>query len=71
VQGDGKAPMTVNPAIGIGFTPCGLPIDSAKPFGDNALLLVLFVPNRPAGFVHHFIGTDNFVSGKAQEIAEK
>ena len=63
--------MAVNPTIGIGFTPGGLTIDTAKPFRDNAFLLVLFVPNRPAGFVHHFIGTDNFVSAQAQEIAEK
>jgi hypothetical protein len=63
--------MAVNPAIGVGLAPCGLAVDAAKPFGNNTLLLVLFMPNRPAGLIHHFIGTDNLVTAQVQEIAEK
>ena len=68
---NGKASMAINPVIGIGLTPCGLAIDTAKPFRDNALLLLLFVPNRPFGFIHHFIGTDDTVTAQVQETVEK
>ena len=63
--------MAINPTIGVGLTPCGLAVDAAKPFGNNALLFVLFMPKRPAGLVHHFIGTNNCITGQVQEIAEK
>ncbi|UCH23038.1 MAG: hypothetical protein JSU83_07475 [Deltaproteobacteria bacterium] len=45
--------------------------DTAKPFSNNTFFLVLFVPSRPFGFVHHIIGTDNLVTDQDQEIAEK
>jgi hypothetical protein len=32
---------------------------------------MLFVPDRPFGFVHHFITADDVVFTQAQEIAEK
>jgi hypothetical protein len=35
------------------------------------LFLLLFVPNRPFGLVHHFICADDVVITQAQEIAEK
>ena len=63
--------MPVNPTIGIGFTPCGLPINATKPFGDYAFFSLLFMPDRSLGFSHHLIRTDNFVTGQVQEIAEK
>jgi hypothetical protein len=32
---------------------------------------VLFVLNTRPRFVHHFIGTDNFITDQVQELAEK
>jgi len=69
--GDSKCTMAINPAVGVGLIPSGFFIDTAKPFGDNALFLLLFVPNRPFGLIHHFIGADDIIITQAQEIAEK
>ena len=71
VRSKGKAPMTVDPTVSIGFAPGGLLIDAAQPLGDNALLLLLFVPDRAFSLVHHLVGTDHPVPTQAQEIAEK
>jgi hypothetical protein len=54
-----------------GFTPGGLFVDAAQPFGNNALILLFLVPDRTLGFVHHLVGADNPVFTQAQEIAEK
>ena len=71
VRSEGKGPMTVDPTVSIGFAPGGLLIDAAQPLGDNALLLLLFVPDRAFSLVHHLVGTDHPVLTQAQEIAEK
>lgn len=63
--------MAVNPTISVGFTPRGCAIDPAKPFGNDSFFLMFFMPNWPFGFGHHFIGTDNVLTGQVQEIAEK
>jgi hypothetical protein len=71
IEGDSKCTMAIYPAISVGLTPSGFFIDTAKPLGDNALFLLLFMPNRTFGLVHHFIGADDVVITQAQEIAEK
>lgn len=71
VGGQRKSAMTVHPAIGVGLAPGGLLIDATQSFGNDAQLFLLFVPDRPLGFVHHLIGTDNAIVTQAQEIAEK
>ena len=63
--------MAIDPTIGIGFAPGGLPIDASKSFGDNAFFFLLFVPNWAFGLVHHFISADGVVFTQAQEITEK
>ena len=63
--------MAVNPAIGVGFTPGGLLVQTTQTVGYKAFILMLFVPNRAFGFVHHFISADGVVFTQAQEIAEK
>ncbi len=63
--------MTVNPAIRVGLAPRGLFIDTAQALGNNAQILLFFVPDGPFGLVHHFVGTDRAVLSQAQEIAEK
>jgi hypothetical protein len=71
VRSEGKAPMTVDPTVCIGFALGGLLIDAAQPLENNALLLLLFVPDRAFSLVHHLVGTDHPVPTQAQEIAEK
>ena len=71
VRCQGKAAMTVYPADGFRVAPGSVSINAAKPLGDNAFFLLLFVPDRPIGLVHHFIGTDNAIIAQGQEIAEK
>jgi hypothetical protein len=63
--------MAVHPTVSIGFAPGGLLIDAAQPLGDNALLLLLFLPYRAFNLVHHLVGADHPVLTQAQEIAEK
>jgi hypothetical protein len=46
--------MLADPTIGIGITLCGLTINTAKPFRNDAFFLLLFVPNQSLGFDHHF-----------------
>ena len=71
MRGDSKCPMAINPAIGIGLAPCGLKIDAAKPFRDNAFLLLLFMPKMSLGFVHQFIGTDDRISAQDHKPDKK
>ena len=71
MRGQTKAAMAIDPTIGIGFAPGGLAIDASNSFGDNAFFFLFFVPDWAFGLVHHFIGTDHFVTGQVQEIAEK
>ena len=67
----GKCAMAIDPTVGIGFAPGGLPIDASKSFGDYAFFFLLFVPDGAFGFVHHFISADGVVFTQVQEIAEK
>ena len=63
--------MAVHPAVGVGFAPGGLAINATEPFWNNALFLLLLMPNWPLGLVHHFIGTDDFITAQVQETVEK
>ena len=71
VRGQRKRPMAVHPTVGVGFTPGGVLIDAAKPFGNNTLILLFFVSDWAFGLVHHLVGTDHIVLTQAQETAEK
>jgi hypothetical protein len=57
--------------IGIGFTPSRLLVQTMQAVGYKTFILMLFVPNRAFGFVHHFISADGVVFTQAQEIVEK
>ena len=71
VRSQGKRSMAVHPAGSLGFAPGGLFIKATQPFGNNALILLFLVPDRPLGPVHHLVRANNPVLTQAQEIAEK
>jgi len=56
---DTKRAMPVNPAIRLRKTPGGFPIQSVQARRHQPLLFLLFVPNRPTRFDHHFVGADH------------
>ncbi len=63
--------MAIYPPVGIGFAPAGLFINAAQLFGNDALIFLLFMPDRPFGLIHHFISADHPIAAQAQEIAER
>jgi ABC-type spermidine/putrescine transport system permease subunit I len=63
--------MAVYPTVGVGFSPCSIFFDSAKTFGNNALVFLIFVPYWTSGLVHHLISADHPVFAPAQETSEK
>ena len=69
--GEAKRTMTIHPAIGIGFTPGGFPVDAPEPIRDDPFFFLLLMPDGPFGFGHHFIGADNLATGQVQETVEK
>jgi hypothetical protein len=56
-----KIAMPVKPAIGVGLAPGGILINAAQPLGNNAQILLFFLPDGPFYLVHHFVGTDHAV----------
>ena len=71
VAGYSKAAMTIDPTVSVGFAPGGLLVHSAKSFGDNAFILLLFVPQRPPGTIHHLVSADDPITAPVQETFEK
>ena len=71
VGSQGKRSMAVYPTGSLGFAPGGIFVDAAQSLGDNALILLFLVPDRPFGSIHHLVGADHPVLTQAQEIAEK
>jgi hypothetical protein len=63
--------MALYPSVGVGCAPAGLFIDAAQIFGNNAFIFLLFMPDRPFGPIHHFIGTDHPITAQVQETAKR
>lgn len=59
MRSEAKSAMPVHPAIRPRKTPSRFPIQPVQTVGHNPLLFLLFVPDRPARFDHHFVGTDH------------
>ena len=61
--------MAIYSAVGVGFAPAGLFINAAQLFRNDALVFLLFIPDRPFGLIHHFVSADHPIAAQVQEIA--
>ena len=71
MRGQTKAAMAIYPAISVGLAPGGLFVDATQVLWDDALIFLLFMPDRPFGLIHHFISADHPIAAQVQEIAER
>lgn len=55
----------------IGFSPGGISIKVAKPFMNDSLIGLLFVPGETSDSVNHLLGTDNPTSAPVRNAFQK